>query len=166
MDFRVRDGDVVVDAGAAEGIFALSVVERAKELYLFEADKAWLEPLSATFAPWKDKVIIVNSFVSYKYVGGGKITLDKFFEHKKVDFIKADIEGAEFQLLGGAEKILQQSGLKLALCAYHYHDDAELLKEKLLNAGFQVEFSKGYLFLHLDAFSPPYLRRGVIRAKK
>ena len=38
-DFRVREGDVVVDAGVAEGIFALSVVERAKELYLFEADK-------------------------------------------------------------------------------------------------------------------------------
>jgi hypothetical protein len=68
--------------------------------------------------------------------------------------------------LGGAEKILQQSSLKLALCAYHYQNDAELLKEMFLNAGFQVEFSKGYLFLHLDTLSPPYLRRGVIRAKK
>ncbi|MDR0571481.1 MAG: FkbM family methyltransferase [Rickettsiales bacterium] len=88
------------------------------------------------------------------------------FEPKKVDFNKADIEGAETQLLSGAEKILQQPSLKLTLCAYHYHDDAELLKEKLLNAGFQVEFSKGYLFLHLDALSPPYLRKGIIRAKK
>jgi hypothetical protein len=165
-DFRVQEDDVVVDAGAAEGIFALSVVERVKELYLFEADKDWIAPLKATFAPFGNKVIIVNSFVSDKHVYGVKITLDKFFEHKKIDFIKADIEGEEFQLLGGAEKILQQSGLKLALCTYHYQNDAELLKEKLLNAGFQVEFSKGYCFLHLDALLPPYLRRGIIRAKK
>jgi hypothetical protein len=164
-DFRVHEGDVVADAGAAEGIFALSVVERAKELYLFEADKEWIAPLEATFTPFGDKVHIVNSYVSDKWIGC-KIALDKFFEHKKVDFIKADIEGAELQLLGGAEEILQQPGLKLALCTYHYHDDAKLLKEKLLNAGFQVEFSKGYCFLHLDVLSPPYLRRGVIRAKK
>jgi hypothetical protein len=63
--------------------------------------------------------------------------------------------------LEGAGNILQQSGLKLALCAYHYKDDAEWLEEKLVNAGFQVEFSKGYLFLHIDALTPPYVRRGT-----
>ncbi|MDR0567342.1 MAG: methyltransferase, partial [Prevotellaceae bacterium] len=63
-------GDVVVDAGVAEGIFALSVVERAKELYLFEADKDWIAPLEATFAPFGNKANIVNCYVADIYGGG------------------------------------------------------------------------------------------------
>src|SRR5690606_39675488 len=37
-DFDVDEGDVVVDVGAAEGNFSLSVVERAGFIYLFETD--------------------------------------------------------------------------------------------------------------------------------
>jgi hypothetical protein len=71
--FSVAEGDVVVDAGVAEGNFALSVVERAKELYLFEPDNDWIAALEATFAPWRNKVHIVNSYVSDSYgdEGGG-----------------------------------------------------------------------------------------------
>jgi hypothetical protein len=70
-DFRICEGDVVVDAGTAEGIFALSVVERAKELYLFESDKEWIAPLEATFAPWKNKVHVINNYISDSCVCGG-----------------------------------------------------------------------------------------------
>ncbi|MDR1112276.1 MAG: hypothetical protein LBL18_00720 [Bacteroidales bacterium] len=70
-EFRVSEGDVVVDAGVAEGNFALEAVERAKELYLFEPDVEWIAPLHATFAPWKNKVFIVNNCVSDIYDRGG-----------------------------------------------------------------------------------------------
>ncbi|MDR2792018.1 MAG: FkbM family methyltransferase, partial [Tannerellaceae bacterium] len=172
VDFHVCEGDVVVDAGAAEGIFALSVVEKAKKLYLFESDEEWIEPLEATFASYKDKVTIVNQYISDKCVigkvdeVGNETNLDTFFENEKIDFIKADIEGAERQLLEGAERILQQADLKLVLCTYHCKGDAEWLEEKLVNAGFQVEFTKGYcLFVYGQTLTPPYLRRGVIRAR-
>ena len=104
--FHVSEGEVVVDAGAAEGNFALSVIEKVKKIYLFEVDKDWIAPLEATFAPFGNKVHVINSYVSDVWWGWGKITLDKFFEHKKVDLIKADIEGAETQLLRGAKTIL------------------------------------------------------------
>jgi hypothetical protein len=70
-EFKVEEKDVVADVGAGEGNFSLSVVERASELYLFEPDIEWIDPLHATFAPWKDKVFIVNNCVSGVYNRGG-----------------------------------------------------------------------------------------------
>jgi hypothetical protein len=102
--------------------------------------------------------------------GGGKITLDKFFEHKKIDFIKADIEGAETQLLEGAKAILsRKTPLKAVLCTYHKHNDAEMLQRTLAEKGFRTEFSSGYMIFYYeiyDKLKPPYLRRGLIRAEK
>lgn len=63
-DFQVEPDSIVVDAGVAEGNFALSVVEKAKKLILIECDEEWMEALKLTFAPWKEKVIFVEKFVS------------------------------------------------------------------------------------------------------
>jgi hypothetical protein len=76
-DFQVQDGDIVADVGAAEGIFGLSVSERAKKLYLFENDPAWVEALQMTFAPYKQKVEIVNKYVSDNDTNDC-VTLDNF----------------------------------------------------------------------------------------
>lgn len=54
QDFDVDDGSVLYDIGSAEGIFALSNVERARHIVLFEGDEAWLGALRATFEPWKE----------------------------------------------------------------------------------------------------------------
>jgi hypothetical protein len=167
--FHVHEGDVVVDAGAAEGNFALSVIDKVKKIYLFEVDETWIEALNATFAPWKDKVAIVNKYVSDSDKKNC-VTLDAFLGDEKVDFIKADIEGAERQLLAGAKAILsRQAPIKVALCAYHKHDDAEALNQMLIEKGFCTEFSRGYMIFWYeiyDKLSPPYLRRGLVRAIK
>jgi hypothetical protein len=168
-EFHVSEGDVVVNAGVAGGNFALSIVDKVKKIYLFEVDKAWIEVLKITFAPWKDKVVIVNKYVSDNNKGNC-ITLDNFFGQEQIDFIKADIEGAEPLLLAGAETILsRQTSMKIVLCTYHKHDDAETLNQILTAKGFHTEFSKGYMiFLHeiYDKLKPPYLRKGVIRGVK
>src|SRR5205085_2663461 len=62
--FNLENGSVVVDIGTAEGNFALSVIEKVSLIYLFEADEQWAEALHATFDPWKDKVRIINKYVS------------------------------------------------------------------------------------------------------
>jgi predicted RNA methylase len=166
-EFHVSEGDVVVDAGAAEGNFALSVVEKVGKLYLFETDEAWVEALQATFAAWKDKVVIVNKYVA-DTDSGTCISLDTFFENQRVDFIKADIEGAERQLLAGAKNILQrQASTKVVLCTYHLHDDADVLYKMLNDNGFHTEFSNGYMIFTIDKkLKAPYLRRGLIRGIK
>jgi hypothetical protein len=166
-NFHVSEGDVVVDAGVAEGNFALSIIEKVKKIYLFEVDEAWVSALEITFAPWKEKVIIVNKYVS-DTDKDNNITLDTFLENERIDFIKADIEGAEPQLLAGAKKILSgQDSMKVVLCTYHKHNDATALNRMLVEKGFSTEFSKGYMIFLYDKFlGKPFLRKGLIRAIK
>jgi predicted RNA methylase len=166
--FKVEKEDVVIDAGSAEGNFALSIVEKAKKVYLFEVDETWIEALKATFAPWKDKVVIVPKYISDNDCND-HITLDTFFRNgEKLDFIKADIEGAETQLLVGAKNILsKQTSLKIVLCTYHKQQDAEDLNKALMNNGFHTEFSKGYMLFYSDPnIAPPFIRKGLIRGIK
>lgn len=168
--FNVTSNDVIVDVGAAEGNFSLSVIARAKHVYLFEPEQHWVKALKATFAPWKEKVTIVEKFVSDKTTEKS-ITLDDFFnEYQEVNFIKADVEGSEVSLIRGAEKLInRQKKLKMAVCTYHQQDDAALLESLLRVHGFQTSFSDGYMLYHYgreNIIKPPYLRKAVLRAIK
>ena len=167
-EYNVEQGDIVVDAGAAEGNFALTVIEQAEKVYLFETDNEWIEALEATFAPWKEKVEIVNKFVS-NVNNDHYISLDSYFQDKgKVDFIKADVEGAEAELLDGSTNLIAHNPkIKIAVATYHKQKDQQELSEALQKYGFNTRFSNGYmLFPHMEALKPPYFRRGLIRAWK
>jgi len=63
------------------------------------------------------------------------ITLDSFVERnniERVDFIKADIEGAERNMLRGAKNVLQRFSPKLSICTYHLKDDPQVIREIIL----------------------------------
>lgn len=63
------------------------------------------------------------------------ITIDTFVKEKNlgsVDFIKADIEGSERNMLIGAKDTLARFSPKLALCTYHLPDDPEVLENIIL----------------------------------
>lgn len=50
--------------------------------------------------------------------------LDSYFDEKeRITLIKADIEGAEYEMLLGAERIIREQKPKLALSVYHKPDD-------------------------------------------
>ena len=154
--------------GAAEGNLALSVIEKVKKVYLFETDKKWIEALEATFAPWKDKVEIINKFVSNKN-DEHNVSLSQFFKDKEMfSFLKIDAEGSDAEVLeGGEELLLAKSNLKIALCCYHRPLDGKKFSTYLNEKGFTTSFSKGLMIYdEPKTFSPPYLRKGVLRAVK
>jgi hypothetical protein len=165
--FRVEPGDIIGDIGVAEGIFALSVIEKVSKVYLFEKDESWTLALRATFSPWIDKVEIINAYVSdidnHHY-----ITLDNFFMNRKIDFLKIDVDGGEKRLLKGAEKLLtQQDAPKVAICSYHNQQDASEFELYFLQHGFEVSFTEGFmLFIYDFNIAAPFFRKGVLRALK
>lgn len=65
------------------------------------------------------------------------LTLDEYVMKnnlKRVDFIKADIEGAERHMLNGAKKVLQKFSPKISICTYHLKDDPIVLENIIKEA--------------------------------
>lgn len=89
-----------------------------------------------------------------KYTTVQQISIDDFVKQEKlerVDFIKADIEGAERLMLEGAAETLKQFAPKLSLCTYHLPDDKEVLTDLILkvNPNYKIEYKWEKLFAHV-----------------
>ena len=163
--------DVAVDVGAAEGIWALDVVERVKRIYLFECDENWIKALQATFEPWKDKVNIVNRYVS-NITDNKHTTLDDFFYGENIypDIIKIDVEGSETECINGASTLLSHHIRCAIICTYHRYNDYAKLSEIMKKYSFKIHTSKGYMVYYFE--EPDYncndieklFRRGLIYA--
>jgi len=165
-EYIVQEGDVIADVGAAEGIWALDNAEKAGKIYLFESNQEWIKALQKTFEPWKEKVVIVDKYVSDTN-DDENITLDVFFNNKSINFIKADIEGMEIKLLKGMKILLNNNNLKLLLCAYHSNNDGTEIIKILEKNSFKTEYSKRYMLVITDQnLEKPYIRRGLVRAMK
>jgi hypothetical protein len=162
--FELAEGSVLADVGCAEGIFSLMNIRKVSHVHLFEADPRWIRPLQLTFSPWKDKVTIVNAFVSDNDANGN-IRLDDYFRDETPDFLKIDVDGAEENLLSGSRRLLSKKNISVALCTYHKQQDAEKFRQLFDSMGFTISFSKKYMLFYFSGdFGPPYFRRGLIRA--
>lgn len=82
------------------------------------------------------------------------ISLDEYVDEnniQRVDFIKADIEGSERDMLKGAKRILKDFGPNLALCTYHLKDDPEVMEELIMqaNTNYVIEhkYKKMYAYI-------------------
>jgi hypothetical protein len=166
--FSVGNDDVIADIGAAEGNFSLSVIEKIRKVYLFEYDNEWIEALKATFAPWNEKVEIINKYVSDSD-DESHIRFDTFFQNKKdITFLKIDVDGAEAIVLNSCNEVFNAPDpFKVALCTYHKNTDEKDFTLLLRNHGLSVTPSKGYMIHYYDKkLKSPWLRRGLIRAKR
>lgn len=126
-------GRTILDIGAAEGITSLDAIEVAEHVYLFECQKEWIEALQATFEPWKEKVSIVEKYISNKNDHFSE-TLDHFLADKPKDhlFLKMDIEGMECFALEGARQLMSSAkDLQFAICTYHRKDDKKRIASYL-----------------------------------
>lgn len=141
---HVEEGDVILDVGAAEGFFVLSVIDKISYAYLIEADTEWEKALKATFRPYKDKVKIISKFAS-DIVGENEITIDNVIENQRLDFIKMDIEGAEIKALAGAVNTLKTHNVKCSICTYHNNGDFNEIAGFFHSMKYQYETPEGYI---------------------
>lgn len=143
-NFMVGAGEVVLDIGVAEGNFSLDVIDKVKKIYLVESDKRWIEALEKTFAPYKEKVNIIQRYVC-DHCDNKCITIDELTKLEQFTSIKMDIEGEELKALIGAVKTLKNNRLKLAICTYHHMDDYEKIKCFLEERQYRCSHSYGYV---------------------
>ena len=165
-EFRVEEGDVLLDVGSAEALFALDNIERVKEAYVFECAARWRKPLFATFQRYVGKTRIIPKIVSGN-TGKGMITLQDAIKEGKGDryFVKMDIEGGERDVIRGNVDFLCRNKVKLSCCVYHRQDDAEVIERMLTDIGFSISFSDGFMLPSMNGIHYPYFRHGVIYAR-
>lgn len=160
QSYEIFKNKTLLDIGAAEGLIALDVIELVDFVYLFECDEDWVDALSATFEPWKNKIEIIRKYVSDKN-DDTNITLDTFFEDKPIDnlFIKMDIEGAELDALNGASYIFDHAKkMDFSICTYHKETDKIQIPAFLKAHGQNYNFTKGHLCIDWR------LRKGIVRS--
>lgn len=147
---KVQNDDIIVDIGAAEGLFSLSVIRRCKRVFIIEPNSIFFNSLKRTFSqyiPKKAKIFNVavgdqNATVRIKENEiAGKISmknernakmviLDDLLKDKtKIDYIKADLEGYEMNFLKGAQYTIKSFKPKMAIACYHSENDyREIIK--------------------------------------
>jgi len=159
FDVTVKNGDIVIDAGAWIGDFSAYAIHKGAIVFAFEPVKNIFDELSEMAKLNGEKLhpvqkglsnvegeipIFISDSASSIVQQVSSIseiikltTLDKFVEENKlprVDFIKADIEGAERDMLRGATNVLKTFAPKLAICTYHLPDDPEVLESIIKEA--------------------------------
>lgn len=152
----IVEGEILLDIGTAEGLFPLMVAQSCKKIYLVEPSKLFSECLERTFEPYKEKVLIHNVAIGdadgvinfsedslIGRIGDHKESSKNEIEIKKIDsiipqnqkitYIKADIEGFEYEMLKGAEKTIKNNKPKIAITTYHKENDAQQMIDLILS---------------------------------
>jgi len=166
-DFQVEPDSIILDAGVAEGNFALLVVDKAKRLYIIECESEWMEALKLTFAPWKEKVVFVEKYMSDEK-SDTTTSIDTLLipEEGEKYFIKLDIEGYEQKALSGMKKLVASGNhVKMNVCTYHKPGDFKEIEAILQSYGFSCQVSDGYV-LYFQKGEEPSFRKVLIRAEK
>lgn len=148
---QLKDGEIFVDGGAYTGDTIQQLLDEARKqkvnigkIYAFEPEENNYSLLSKFYGNRsnikliqqglsdKNDVLLFNAsgvtarIVNDKDKATDKIKvmdLDSFEECKNVSFIKMDIEGAEWDALQGAKKLIVRNKPKLTICLYHSDQD-------------------------------------------
>lgn len=162
-------GGVLFDCGVAEGMFSLIHINQFDKIVLFECDEDWVKALNATFEPFKDKVTIVNKYLT-NAIDDKSTTIDAISKKLNVQpsFIKMDIEGYEEKALEGAVNVLSTSkNIHCSIATYHTPDAEADITAYLAKLGYKPSFNKGLMVFHYEnQFAAPYLRHGVVHYDK
>ena len=160
----LNEGDIVFDCGANIGLFSSIAASKNCMCYAFEPVSSTQKYLKNTVDLYPQFIKICNYALSNSsgktkfyisedtnisnsisglnqsmenYIEVDMTTIDKYIEENnisKVDFIKADIEGAERFMIMGAKETLAKFAPKLSICTYHLQDDPQVLENLIREA--------------------------------
>lgn len=178
---KLEPESVVLDCGANFGTFSAYAASKECQCYAFEPTPDLQPVLQEYHSIYSGKIIpveyavsdqngtamlhissygsgansLLNRVQSEKEIMVSTITIDAFVEQRQldtVDFIKADIEGAERMLLDGAKNTLAKFAPKLSLCTYHFPDDKEVLARKIkqYNPKYNIVYKWEKLYAWVD----------------
>lgn len=152
-DICVNEGDVVIDAGAYIGDWSAVAAAMGGQVYAFEPSPLSIPVLNHTALLNNFKVITegVGDIPCKKMldISGGQLgetindnrgtpcnmtTIDIFAEENNlhIDFIKADIEGYERNMLKGATRVLIEDQPMLSIRTYHNNGEDAIILPKLI----------------------------------
>ena len=171
-EIKLDSASIVIDCGAAEGLFSLKLAKHVKNIILIEPSKGYNISLKKTFANCNNVEILPyavgneNRDIMFSNEGkNSKIIsnvqnahdvvkmkrLDDLIPNKgKISYIKADLEGYEQEFLKGATNIISFHRPFLSLAVYHDDNNiseiVELIKSCYNNYRFikrGIDYKKG-----------------------
>ncbi|MGA8669988.1 MAG: FkbM family methyltransferase [Terracidiphilus sp.] len=146
----LSDSDRFLDCGATSGEMAQDLIRKRGELFdsffALEADNISFPKLEAYRESLPDSLKVklklyncavgaTRGIVRFAHSGqtGSRISeegapvdcfsIDELFADTSLTFIKMDIEGAEYDALRGAQKVIEHDRPILAICVYHTQSD-------------------------------------------
>ncbi len=143
---EVNPNEIILDIGTAEGLFPLEVINKCEHIYMVEPSKSFNACLTKTFAKYNHKTTIFNTAVGSedgeisfdenslegmisKDNGKNTISIHKIDtllnKNQKITYLKADIEGFEYEMLKGAEQIIKANKPKIAITTYHSENNPQ-----------------------------------------
>lgn len=163
--FHIGPADVVIDCGAAEGLFTWFAAQRGAQVHAFEPDAGFVASMRKSFAD-SPQVSINHCALGHRsgqaFLSEDEIfsrltaadrgtpvqvrTLDDAIGEKKVTFLKADVEGYEFRMLLGAESIIRRHRPRIAVTVYHPQNNVAEIMDFLRECHPNYQFATKGIF--------------------
>jgi FkbM family methyltransferase len=142
----VKSEDTVADCGAAEGLFTLTVAHRCRYVFAIEPAPAFVRALERTLAGFTNVSVLPYALAESDGVvrlsadgitsrvietDDGQLVparaIDSLFvrQGRRLDYLKADLEGAEVSMLRGAIETIRAYRPRIAITTYHQREHAE-----------------------------------------
>ncbi len=122
-------------AAGRVSLHACLLGERSEEVLFYENPQ---DPTVCRIFSRQDNLLSRDNIRSMKITTADEFCLNQKIE--KIDFIKADVEGGEIDLLRGAEQTLRRFKPRLAFAAYHNPDDANQIVQYMHGLGLGYRF--------------------------